>query len=378
MYDRLLNIGHCKNTCYDWSKDVPLKPAPFARRTLLTAITFGLALQGCLRLGYTADDDAVPAADGSPGLDATSDGFRADDGRFDAPPGDGPDASLPDQGTPKLDGPDQGLPKLDLGGVAPGTWVQLLAGSFNMGAPAADLCKGFNETLHPVTLTRSFWITTTEVSRAEFLAVMAYDPSTQTNCQQTSCPVDSVTWDEAAAYCNALSALEKRAACYSCSGSGTAVTCASATSYALGQIYDCPGYRLPTEAEWEYAYRANTTTELYNGAITSCMQADLNADAIAWYKGTAGGKPHPVGGKAPNAWQLYDMAGNLFEWCHDLYTNDLGSGAVIDPYGVATGSSHVLRSGCWGYATESVRAAYRVDSAKGGFIGLRCVRTVTP
>jgi len=371
-----------------------LKPASFLHRYLLTAITLGLVLQGCLRLGYTAGEDAAPAADGSTGLDAVGDTPR-DDGPpvEDATLLDAPDTSLPksdsaDEGTPKPDGMDVGYPKLDgmdqgpppsdLGGVAPGTWVQVAAGSFSMGSPASDPCMGFNETQHLVTLTRSFWISATEVTRAEFLAVMTYDPSTQTNCQQTSCPVDSTTWHEAAAYCNALSALEKRAACYSCSGSGKAVTCASATPYALGQIYDCPGYRLPTEAEWEYAYRANTTTELYNGPITSCMQADPNADAIAWYKGTAGGMAHPVAGKAPNAWKLYDMAGNVFEWCHDLYTNDLGSAAVIDPFGVATGSSHVLRGGCWGYATVAVRAAYRVSSAKDGFIGFRCVRTAAP
>jgi formylglycine-generating enzyme required for sulfatase activity len=268
----------------------------------------------------------------------------------------------------------------DSGSVAPGTWVKIPAGSFTMGSPGTEACRdSSNETQHKVTLTRPFWISTTEVTQAQFLAVMAYNPASKSACG-TSCPVESVSWHQAVDYCNALSALDKRAACYSCSGSGSSVSCAAASNYSQGKIYDCPGFRLPTDAEWEYAYRAKTTTALYNGPISGC-KTDGNVGAIAWYSGNAGGTTHPVGGKAANAWGLYDMAGNVFEWCHDGYAVDLGGGMVTDPYGLPSGSAHVLRGGGWGYPSEAMRAAHRSPNSggvKAHFKGLRCVRTATP
>jgi formylglycine-generating enzyme required for sulfatase activity len=301
------------------------------------------------------------------------DTLKPDTLKPDAPvDGPAPDAPPADTGQPDA--------APDSGSVAPGTWVKIPAGGFSMGSPTSEPCRGSsNETQHTVNLTRPFWISTTEVTQTQFLSVMSYNPASKTACG-SSCPVESVSWHQAAAYCNALSALDKRAACYSCSGSGTSVSCAAASSYSLGKIYDCPGFRLPTDAEWEYAYRAKTTTALHNGPISGC-KTDSNLAKIAWYSGNAGGTTRPVAGKAANAWGLYDMAGNVFEWCHDVYVTDLGGGAATDPYGATSGSAHVLRSGGWGYPSEAMRAAYRSPNSggvKAQFKGLRCVRTAKP
>jgi len=339
------------------------------------------------------------------GLDARSDG---PDARLDGPDArlDGPDARLdgpqpdhplvdlalvdaahdhalesaPDTGGKDTTPPDSTQPDqapVDFGIVVPGTWALIPAGSFSMGSPGGELCRNSaNETQHTVTLTRAFWISTTEVTQAQFTAVLGYNPASKTSCLAT-CAVESVSWHQAAAYCNALSDQAKLAACYSCSGSGASVSCASASAYGQGKIYDCPGFRLPTDAEWEYAYRAKTTTALYNGAVTNC-KTDVNGTKIAWYTDNAGGTPHGVAGLTPNAWGLHDMAGNVFEWCHDWYVTNLGSGADTDPWGGLSGSFHVLRGGAWGYPSEALRAAYRSPNATGvkaQFTGLRCVRT---
>ena len=130
--------------------------------------------------------------------------------------------------------------------------------------------------------------------------------------------------------------------------------------------YECPGYRLPTESEWEYAARAGTFGPRYG---------DL--DDVAWYSGNSGGRTHDVGGLDPNDWGLYDMLGNAWEWCHDWY-DDYPSGSVTDPWGPSTGSARVSRGGSWGLGAEGVRAADRAWGGPGGradFIGFRPSRS---
>jgi len=161
------------------------------------------------------------------------------------------------------------------------------------------------------------------------------------------------------------------------------VTCQEAAAYIGQKIYDCPGYRLPTEAEWEYAYRAGTTTAYYNGAndpsACSCSPVDTNANAIGWYCGNAGNTTHPVGQKQANAWGLYDMAGNVWEWCHDWFQSSLGSSAVTDPWGSPSGSYWVVRGSSWSRFAYFLRAARRASSTppthRLNDLGFRCSRT---
>ena len=259
-----------------------------------------------------------------------------------------------------------------------GTWAVIPAGTFQMGSPTTEKCRSSNETQHKVTLTQAFEIAVTETTQAQFKALMGYSPSGFASCG-TSCPVEKVSWHEAAAYCNALSTKVGKSKCYSCTGTGSKVTCKDATAYSGSKIYTCPGYRLPTEAEWEYAYRAGTTTAFYNGNITKCSGLDPNADKIGWFWDNASKTTHPVAKKTANAWGLYDMAGNGREWCHDGYKVNLGSAAQTDPVG--SGSNQVYRGGGWDNSAEALRAARRLNitaTARVSTIGFRPVRTLPP
>jgi formylglycine-generating enzyme required for sulfatase activity len=256
--------------------------------------------------------------------------------------------------------------------------VLIPAGTFTMGSPTTELGRGLDDTQYQVTLTRSFFMQKYEVTQSEFQARMGYNPSSFSSCGG-NCPVERVNWYEAAAYSNAASRAAGLAECFTCTGSGASVTCSVAAAYTGANYYNCLGYRLPTEAEWEYAYRAGTSTAFYNGGITStgCFSLDANADAIAWYKCNAQSKTHPVGGKQPNAWGLYDMAGNVWEWCYDWY-DDYSAQAATDPVGAATGANRVIRGGVWSSYADGVRAARRssyTPTFHVSVLGFRVVRS---
>jgi len=228
-----------------------------------------------------------------------------------------------------------------------------------MGSPEGEAGRFVEEVQHTVTLTRSFAMLSTEVTQGQFESLMGYNPSDFVACG-TDCPVETVNWYEAAAYSNVFSAAEGYASCYTCTGAGTGVDCEPDVAYATP--YDCPGYRLPTEAEWEYAARAGTATATYNGDLDdghlNCEQPNDVLDSIAWYCGNSGDTTHEVGTRLPNFFGLYDMLGNAWEWCHDWH-DDYPTGSVEDPWGPASGSFRVVRGGSCEFDAKYSRASYR-------------------
>jgi len=228
------------------------------------------------------------------------------------------------------------------------------------------------EAQREVTLKQPFCMANTEVSQQDFISIMGYNPSFFSACGD-DCPVHSVTWHEAAAYCNIRSHQEEVPLCYDCVGTYGQVACTPRGA----SPYDCRGYRLPTEAEWEYAARAGSTTALPTGNLTHlwCDPLDPKADALAWYCGNAEVTYHgcidatewngpkcsgvrPGAEKAPNPWGLFDMHGNVWEWVHDWYgPYDLSD--TVDPHGPATGTHKVQRGGSWAYTASDTRSAAR-------------------
>ena len=257
-------------------------------------------------------------------------------------------------------------------------FVNIEGGTFEMGSPEDEAGRRSGEVQHTVTLSRGFAMMSTEVTQGRFEDLMGYNPSSIITCG-LDCPVEMVNWYEAAAYCNALSLAAGYAACYSCTGTGVDVICEPAVAYATP--YDCPGYRLPTEAEWEYAARAGTSSATYIGdlddAHLECEQPNDALDSIAWFCGNSGETIHAVGTRDPNDWYLYDMLGNVWEWCHDWH-GDYPSESIVDPWGSTTSFSHMVRGGSWHINAWRVRVAFRSSFSSIGrysTFGFRVVRS---
>ena len=247
--------------------------------------------------------------------------------------------------------------------IPPG-YVRIAPGVFTMGSPAGELGRDAGEVQHQVTITRAFLMKTTEVTQAEWQAVMGNNPSRFAACGG-NCPVEQVSWNDAVDYVNRLSDAAGLARCYD----------ANRAFAGLG----CQGYRLPTEAEWEYAARAGTQTAYHTGVNTQTnCNNDPNLNLAGWYCGNAANTAHPVGQKQVNAWGLYDMHGNVFEWVQDWYA-EYPAGAAVDPVGPAAGVNRVRRGGSWNGGAQFARAASRDDhtpDSRYSNIGFRPARSL--
>ncbi len=209
------------------------------------------------------------------------------------------------------------------------TFVYIKPGTFTMGSPQDEPGRDSDENQHKVTLTKGFYMQTTEVTQAQWRAVMGKSPSHFKNCG-IDCPVERVSWNLVQNFISKLNKRERN------------IT-----------------YRLPTEAEWEYAARAGSPTAFANGGIsdTKCNYDDNLAD-MGWYCGNSNRKTHPVAQQRSNAWGLYDMHGNVWEWCQDWF-GDYPSESVIDPTGPSVGLFRVIRGGSWSSEASSCRSADR-------------------
>lgn len=225
-------------------------------------------------------------------------------------------------------------------------FVYISPGKFLMGSDEEEFGRHDDEILHEVTLTKGFFMQTTLVMQKQWKTVMGTNPSSFRGGSLLR-PVDGVSWNDCQRFINKLN---------SC-----------------GQYR----YRLPTEAEWEYACRAGASTAFCNGAISVSEDGhDLKLDEVAWYGANSDGKTHPVAAKKPNAWGIYDMHGHLCEWCEDWY-GKYPTDAQIDPVNTTMASCRVSRGGCWVSTAQNCRSASRFSwppEYRSDFVGFRLVR----
>jgi formylglycine-generating enzyme required for sulfatase activity len=269
----------------------------------------------------------------------------------------------------------------------PSNFVLIRGGTFTMGSPSSEKDRYDREgPQHQVTV-RSFYMSKYEVTQKEWQEVMGTTVRQQRDKANTSWPLvgegDSypmyyVSWYEAIEYCNKRSQREGLTPAYTIDKSRNDPNNKAPTSGEKSWEYDpvrwtvtwnrnANGYRLPTEAEWEYACRAGTTTPYYTGS---------SVDNAGWYYGNSGNKTHPVGQKQANAWGLYDMHGNVWEWCWDWYGSYSG-GSQTDPVGASSGTIRVWRGGSWYDSAGDARSALRnliTPSLRSGSLGFRLLR----
>jgi formylglycine-generating enzyme required for sulfatase activity len=218
--------------------------------------------------------------------------------------------------------------RLQIAGPQNMVWIR--PGTFRMGSPSTEEGRyfDFEGPQTDVTISRGFWMGKYEVTQGEYEAVRGTNPS---QWKGANLPVERVSWNDAVAYCQQLTARERGA----------------------GRLPAGWEYRLPTEAQWEYACRAGTRTRFSFGDSNAAL------GQYAWYTANSGSRTRPVGGKLPNGWGLYDMHGTVSEWCLDWFSRNLPGGRVTDPVGPISGSERVFRGGCWNDGAELCRSACR-------------------
>jgi formylglycine-generating enzyme required for sulfatase activity len=237
---------------------------------------------------------------------------------------------------------------------SPAGMVQISAGHFIMGDKTQ-----VDAPPHEIAVS-SFLIDKYPVTQEQFLIVMGKNPSRWKGDKN---PVEQVRWSDAVQFCNRRSQLEKLQPCY------------DLKTWKCN--FQANGYRLPTEAEWEYACRAGTSTPYFFG------DSPAKLGEYAWYDKNAGGRPQAVGRKLPNPWGLYDICGNVWEWCNDFYKVDYYQQSPHqDPTGPDSGGTKVVRGGAWRFGADSCRCGYRYNESPGyadvcfgyDIYGFRCVR----
>jgi len=211
------------------------------------------------------------------------------------------------------------------------SFVLIPPGSFIMGSPYCEIGRFEDEIQHAVTITQPYYLQTTEVTQGQWKSIMENNPSHFSHCGD-NCPVENISWDDVQLFIQKLNLKE-----------GT-------TKYAL-----------PTEAQWEYAARAGTTTSLPNGNLTQIdCGMDINLNAIGWYCGNAD-KPYQVAQKQHNAWSLYDMHANVFEWCQDFYRPYV-SNSETNNVDSPKDTNRILRGGSWYSGAKFCRSACRYSA----------------
>jgi formylglycine-generating enzyme required for sulfatase activity len=210
-------------------------------------------------------------------------------------------------------------------------FIYIPAGRFIMGSPENEIGRDQFEIQRKVVLTKGFYLQTTEVTQRQWKAVIEKNPS---RFKGDNLPVEQVSWFDCKKFIRRLNQMEVNGK-----------------------------YRLPTEAEWEYACRSGTTTSFSSGPLSAIgKEIDPNLDRVGWYWGNSGGSSHRVGEKEPNAWGLYDMHGNVWEWCQDRYESWYGKFSydpISDPQGPNRGRFRVFRGGSWFAGVEYNRSADR-------------------
>lgn len=241
-------------------------------------------------------------------------------------------------------------------------------GSYMRGSPMDERGRRLHERQHPVVISHTFYMAATETTQRQYEQVMGVNPSSVTE-GRADVPVDSMTFDEALTFCNRLSEMEGYEPVY------------EREENVWVAYHERDGYRLPLEAEWEYAARATTEDAFYTGPIEPIYRGRRNLWRAAWYTDTSRGRPREVALREPNGWRLYDMLGNVWEWCWDWYAE-----YPLDPEFDLRGPTRsnqgrVIRGGCWYDKIERCRAATRrfhFPAEPMNVLGFRVVRTTIP